>query len=291
MKKSSMLFPFSVSFILVLAIVSYAQQTIKIAIVNGQRAFESCAEGKKIMNEAINEAKKIKTQEQESGQKILPSIQRVREEMIDIVNLIAKEKGYDFVFDVSASGPVFLSSAIDITDFDITDELVRRYDASKAGTASVEKQSLLLSPGEKSIVDEVVNKGPGSRFTIKDLAGPQNPDLVPVSFGGPPPGSSVLLMEEDENTGKVERSSNIVTFSPSAGGFAGNVPTIKDLSKGSVVRFKGKVPVERYTFEGDRANPLSFVVIPGQVLVYLGGRGSVTSSDGKMTKLPPDGTK
>ena len=119
MKKSSMLFPFSVSFILVLAIVSYAQQTIKIAIVNGQRAFESCAEGKKIMNEAINEAKKIKTQEQESGQKILPSIQRVREEMIDIVNLIAKEKGYDFVFDVSASGPVFLSSAIDITDFDI----------------------------------------------------------------------------------------------------------------------------------------------------------------------------
>lgn len=52
---------------------------------------------------------------------------RIRNEMIVIINQMAAERGYELVLDVAASGIVYFSQAIDITD-----EVVRRYDASKA---------------------------------------------------------------------------------------------------------------------------------------------------------------
>ena len=52
--------------------------------------------------------------------------QRIQEDMISIVNSLAKEKGYDVVFDRQTAGIVYFSLALDITD-----EVVRRFDASK----------------------------------------------------------------------------------------------------------------------------------------------------------------
>jgi len=54
-------------------------------------------------------------------------IQRIRGEMVGIIEAIAKEKGYDLVLDLGASGIVFFNPTIDITD-----ELIKRYDATKA---------------------------------------------------------------------------------------------------------------------------------------------------------------
>jgi len=54
-------------------------------------------------------------------------IQRIRGEMVGIIEAIAKEKGYDLVLDLGASGIVFFNPTIDITD-----EVIKRYDATKA---------------------------------------------------------------------------------------------------------------------------------------------------------------
>jgi len=54
-------------------------------------------------------------------------IQRIRGEMVGIIEAIAKEKGYDLVLDLGASGIVFFNPTIDITD-----EVIKRYDALKA---------------------------------------------------------------------------------------------------------------------------------------------------------------
>lgn len=54
-------------------------------------------------------------------------MQKIRNEMIVIVTQIAQERGFDVVLDVAASGIVYFNPTIDITD-----EVVRRYDASKA---------------------------------------------------------------------------------------------------------------------------------------------------------------
>ncbi|UCC38946.1 MAG: OmpH family outer membrane protein [Candidatus Aminicenantes bacterium] len=53
--------------------------------------------------------------------------QKIREEVIPIINQVAKEKGFDMVLDVVASGVVYFNPAVDITN-----EVIRRYDASKA---------------------------------------------------------------------------------------------------------------------------------------------------------------
>jgi outer membrane protein len=54
-------------------------------------------------------------------------IQRIRAEMVVIIEGIAKEKGLDLILDLGASGIVFFNPTMDITD-----EVIRRYDASKA---------------------------------------------------------------------------------------------------------------------------------------------------------------
>lgn len=54
-------------------------------------------------------------------------VQKIRNEMIVVIDQIAKEKAFDLIVDLAASGVVFFNPAIDITD-----EVVKRYDASKA---------------------------------------------------------------------------------------------------------------------------------------------------------------
>jgi outer membrane protein len=62
------------------------------------------------------------------GQQIqLAFIQRIRGEMVGIIEGLAKEKGLDLILDLAESGTVYFNPTIDITD-----EVIRRYDAAKA---------------------------------------------------------------------------------------------------------------------------------------------------------------
>jgi Skp family chaperone for outer membrane proteins len=53
-------------------------------------------------------------------------IQRIRVEMVAIIEALAKEKGLELVLDTTTSGVITASPTIDITD-----EVIKRYDASK----------------------------------------------------------------------------------------------------------------------------------------------------------------
>jgi len=53
---------------------------------------------------------------------------RVQDELIPIVETLGKERGLDIIFDLAKSGAVYWNPAIDITV-----EVIKRYDVSKAG--------------------------------------------------------------------------------------------------------------------------------------------------------------
>ena len=61
-------------------------------------------------------------------------VQKIRSEMVTIIENLAKERGLELVLDVAQSGVVTFSPTIDITD-----EIIRRYDQSKAVTPPVKK--------------------------------------------------------------------------------------------------------------------------------------------------------
>ena len=61
-------------------------------------------------------------------------VQKIRDEMVTIIKALRKEKGFDLILDLATSGIVDFEPALDITD-----EVVRRYDASKAGAPPVKK--------------------------------------------------------------------------------------------------------------------------------------------------------
>jgi outer membrane protein len=174
--------PLVVMTILVVAGASYAQQVTKIAIVNSQKAFETCAEGKKALAQLQDKDAKIKSdlQKMDDGIRLLENrmntgrltmtsealmalqadidrqttarkryeedqtrdaqqlsanlIQKIRTEMISIIEALAKEKGLELVLDTATSGVVTASPTIDITD-----EVVKRYDATKAPAPPVKK--------------------------------------------------------------------------------------------------------------------------------------------------------
>ena len=52
---------------------------------------------------------------------------RIQAELIPIIEAMGKEKGIDLVFDLARSGAVYFNPSIDMTS-----EVIRRYDASKA---------------------------------------------------------------------------------------------------------------------------------------------------------------
>jgi Skp family chaperone for outer membrane proteins len=55
---------------------------------------------------------------------------KVQGELIPIIEGLGKEKGMDVIFDLAKSGAVYFNPVIDLTD-----EVIRRYDASKAAPA------------------------------------------------------------------------------------------------------------------------------------------------------------
>jgi outer membrane protein len=61
-------------------------------------------------------------------------VQKIRAEMVTIIDNLAKERGLELVLDVATSGVVTFSPTVDITD-----EVIRRYDQSKAATPPVKK--------------------------------------------------------------------------------------------------------------------------------------------------------
>ena len=52
---------------------------------------------------------------------------RVKGELLPIIEQLGKEKGFDIIFDLANSGALYFSPAIEITD-----EVIKKYDASKA---------------------------------------------------------------------------------------------------------------------------------------------------------------
>jgi outer membrane protein len=61
-------------------------------------------------------------------------LNKIRSELVGIIEALAKEQGYDLVLDTMASGVVTSSPTIDITA-----EVIRRYDQSKAAAPPVKK--------------------------------------------------------------------------------------------------------------------------------------------------------
>jgi outer membrane protein len=61
-------------------------------------------------------------------------VQKIRNEMVSIIQGLRKERGFDIVLDLQSSGTVDFDPTIDITE-----EVVRRYDVTKAGAPPVKK--------------------------------------------------------------------------------------------------------------------------------------------------------
>lgn len=64
-------------------------------------------------------------------------------------------------------------------------------------------------------------------------------------------------------------------------------PEISSLPDGSLLRFRGEIPLDGFVFRGNRPGFLTFVVLRREGLVYLGGAGSVTDKEGRTIPLPP----
>jgi Skp family chaperone for outer membrane proteins len=52
---------------------------------------------------------------------------KVQSELIPIIEQLGKEKGFDMIFDLAKSGAVYFNPVVDITE-----EVIKKYDASKA---------------------------------------------------------------------------------------------------------------------------------------------------------------
>jgi len=182
MNRFRTLAPLVILFVLAVVGATYAQQVSKVAIINSQKAFETCAEGKKALaqmqdrdtkikndiqklddairllenklstgrltmtNEALagiqsdiekktTERKRYEEDATRDGQSFANNlINKIRGEMVVVIENLAKERGLDLVLDAMSSGVVTASPTIDITD-----EVIRRYDQSKAATPPVKK--------------------------------------------------------------------------------------------------------------------------------------------------------
>lgn len=88
---------------------------VKIAVVNSQTAFKQSTEGHKLLGKIEKLSKNKRDEEME----------RIRREMVELVEKIAREKGYGLVLDLQTSGVIFYLAPVD----DLTDELIKRYNS------------------------------------------------------------------------------------------------------------------------------------------------------------------
>ena len=96
-------------------------------------------------------------------------IAKIRAEMVTIIENLAKERGLDLILDAMSSGVVTASPTIDITD-----EVVRRYDQSKAATPPVKKYRPPRKPSFRG--ERVRSFLPGSLFPHRRRPFESDPD-------------------------------------------------------------------------------------------------------------------
>ncbi|MGB9906339.1 MAG: OmpH family outer membrane protein [Candidatus Saccharicenans sp.] len=167
--------PWIIWLVLLMAAPVLAQDQLKVAIVNSQKAFDQSQAGQKavaILKEREDQLKAdLKQMDEElrklrdklASQKLTLSseaqsqlqqeidrkqaerqkyeqentrlfeqfkdqlIKRIREEMLAVIDELIKERGYELVFDLSTSGLIYYRPELDITD-----EVIKRYNASQA---------------------------------------------------------------------------------------------------------------------------------------------------------------
>ena len=88
---------------------------VKIAVIDSQKALEQSTEGQKLLAKADKLSKK----------KLEEELGRIRTEMVDVVDKIAREKGYGLVLDKQTAGIIKFLPPVD----DLTDELIKRYNS------------------------------------------------------------------------------------------------------------------------------------------------------------------
>jgi outer membrane protein len=158
-----------------LALTSFAQESVKIGVVNSNEVIQKSTEGKAVMaqlqdkdksnsskiatmDEKIRELEtKLNTQRltltQESILQLTSELERkrterkrfaedslrelqelrfrlftkVQDEVIPIIEGLGKERNLDMIFDLANSGAVYFNPIVDLTE-----EVIKRYDASKA---------------------------------------------------------------------------------------------------------------------------------------------------------------
>ncbi len=79
------------------------------------------------LNRKITERKRYEEDATKDYQQLRANLfNRIKNEMIPIIQAAAREKGLDIVLDVVESGVVYFNPAVDLTD-----DIIRRYNASK----------------------------------------------------------------------------------------------------------------------------------------------------------------
>jgi Skp family chaperone for outer membrane proteins len=87
------------------------------------------------LSQKVNDLDRKQTQRKRDAEDAYANMQetsnrllgRIQEELIPIVTQLGKEKGLDIIFDLGKSGAVYFNPTIDVTE-----EVIKRYDASKA---------------------------------------------------------------------------------------------------------------------------------------------------------------
>jgi len=153
---------------------AFAQQNIKIGVINSQEVLEKSVEGKRVISRLQERDRKSQadvakldedirqietrlstqrlTLSEEAALQLSSDLDRKRKErqryaedavrdiqelqlrlytklqndLLPIIEQLGKEKGLDIILDLAKSGAVYFNPAIDITD-----EVIRRFDASK----------------------------------------------------------------------------------------------------------------------------------------------------------------
>jgi len=149
----------------VLASSGLAQQIMKIGVVNSQAVLEKSAEGKRVLAQLQDKDKRnqaeLSRRDQEIQQlqtrlntqrltltpealrnltadlqrkqternRFYDLFQRIQNELLPIIEQMGKENGLDVIFDLGKSGAIYFSPTVDITQ-----DVILRYDASKAPT-------------------------------------------------------------------------------------------------------------------------------------------------------------
>jgi len=163
-------------FSFVLVSFGFAQQSLKVGVINSQRVLEDSTEGKRVIAQLQDRDKKLqneiakvdeeirkletklntqrltlsetsllqlssdldrkRTERKRGAEDSLRELQelqlrlfnKVQSELLPIIEQVGKEKGFDLIFDLAKSGAIYFNPAIEITD-----EIIQRYNTSKAG--------------------------------------------------------------------------------------------------------------------------------------------------------------